>query len=462
MEIQAKREKFTVYLSDLTTFDTDIIKGGGTNKTELVQSILDKAVSWGQLKLIVDGAVKVGRLKIHSNTTIECLNSDCGFYLEDNTNLPLLENADPDIKVIRNKNISLIGGTYNFNCLHQKHHPEPGDKAVNETTNTLIDAGYGFKGTPFEGYTEYDHNCFGFKFYGVENFIVRDITTVDQRAWTMMMGNWKHVLFENVHIRLDNILYGQNQDGLHFLGPGQFLTLRNIRGTAGDDFIAIAPDESDKISTISDVVIDGVHLENSDQGIRLLCRGKGALKRVTIRNVTGTYKSFGFIVNPWFIEKDSKGCYDGITFENIDLVQHGHKYDYSFPFLFRLGGGVKNMVFKNIKHRFETESGVVFDIGNGYDRPENMKNCYTNVEDIFIDGADCYALNGNKSEFIKINCDVDNLFLNNIVTEGNVVNIENGKVGNIISSNIICDNFTDDAKKIKNQSSVNIIEKNKK
>ena len=459
MEIKASREKYTVYLSDYIEYDTDIMKGGGTERTELVQAVLDKAVEWGQLKLVVDGAVKTRRLKIHSNTTIECLNSDCGFYLADDTNLPLLENADPDIKVIRNKNINLCGGTYNFNCLHQKHHPEPGDPAEKLTTNTLIEAGYGFKGTPFEGYIEYDHHCFGFKFYGVENFTAKDITTVDQRAWTMMMGNWKHVVFENVHIRLDNNMYGQNQDGLHFLGPGQFLTLRNIRGTSGDDFIALGPDEADCVSKISDVVIDGIHLENADQGIRLLCRKNGALERVSINNVTGTYKSFGFIINPWFRESDSMGCYDGITFDNIDLVQHGHKYPYSYPFLFRLGGNVKNMTFRNIKHKFETESGVVFDIGSGYDEPFRVKESPAKIENIRVEGALCTASNGIKSEFMKTFTDVETVMLQGVITDGCAVSAENAKIDTLIASDVICGKLIEKDGMVNTVKTVNVLEK---
>ena len=78
-------------------------------------------------------------------------------------------------------------------------------------------------------------------------------------------------------------------------GAGQFLTLRNIKGRAGDDFIALGPDEHDLVSSITDVLIDGVHLENADQAIRMLSRAKGRLDRVTVKNVTGTYRSYGFL-----------------------------------------------------------------------------------------------------------------------------------------------------------------------
>ena len=103
-------------------------------------------------------------------------------------------------------------------------------------------------------------------------------------------------------------------------------------GSAGDDFIALTPDENDCVSDITDVVIDGVFLDNADQGIRMLSRGEGRLDRVTVRNVTGTFKSFGFYINPWFA--GTGGNFGNITIENIDLRQTEHKYDYTNPFLF--------------------------------------------------------------------------------------------------------------------------------
>jgi hypothetical protein len=75
--------------------DSDIAKGGGTDDTALIQGILDRAPKLGTLKLVVDGPILVTGLKVHSNTTIECLNRACGFFLADNSNRPLIANATP-------------------------------------------------------------------------------------------------------------------------------------------------------------------------------------------------------------------------------------------------------------------------------------------------------------------------------------------------------------------------------
>jgi hypothetical protein len=101
--------------------DSDVTQGGGTDDTALIQSILDRAPKLGTLKLIVDGPILVTGLKVHSNTTIECLNRACGFYLADNSNRPLIANATPQPEGRADRNFSFLGGTYNGNAEHQEH-----------------------------------------------------------------------------------------------------------------------------------------------------------------------------------------------------------------------------------------------------------------------------------------------------------------------------------------------------
>ena len=131
-----------------------------------------------------------------------------------------------------------------------------------------------------ETFNNFKHINMGFKFCGVKNLTLRNIRTVDQRIYAMFFACFEHVLIENVAVDLPNGMDAQNQDGLHFQGPGRDLVIRNIRGCSGDDFLALTPDEFDFESSITDVLIDGVYLENADQGVRLLSRHNGRLDRV--------------------------------------------------------------------------------------------------------------------------------------------------------------------------------------
>lgn len=70
---------------------------------------------------------------------------------------------------------------------------------------------------------------------------------------------------------------------------------------------------------------------------------------MTVRNVNGVYRSFGFYLNCWE-HKTSYGDFGNIFFENIDLRQTAPNYEYRKPMLFSIGGHVECLTFKNIRH----------------------------------------------------------------------------------------------------------------
>lgn len=386
--------RFVVYASTYAKLDSSVVDGGGTDDTEVIQAILDKAPDWGGLHLIMDGAALVRGIEVYSNTTIECENKDCGFFLASDCNRSIIKNAHWDFNFIHDKNISLIGGTYNHNCAGQLHHIELDHDPGGAFGNLQC--------------------VFAMEFYGVEHLLMRDVTIRNQRTFGMLIANWFRVTMENITIELPNNMFGENQDGIHFWGPGQYLDMRNIMGGAGDDFIALAPDENDGVSDITDVVIDGVYLDNADQGIRMLSKGTGRLDRVTIRNVTGTFKSFGFYINPWF--PGSGGNFGNITFENIDMRQTTHKYDYATPFLFRIGGNIEKLTLKNINHHVAAHPLSLFDIGIPFHTPNDEHIAeYSHIGALILDGLQIYETCDHQEDisYMKIFCPVDSLIIRN-------------------------------------------------
>lgn len=447
----------TIVASTLANLDSNVYTGGGTDLTELLQKALDEAVTSGGVRLVMDGAALIHGLLVHSNTTIECLSGDCGFYLADQSNCAVITNADWDFTEIQNRNITLSGGTYNQNCAHQLHHlPDaivPHPKAFG-TDKWVIEL----------------------EFYGVENLNIRDITIRNQRTFAMLCANWKNVKIENVLIDLPDRMHGENQDGLHFWGPGQFLCMHHISGQSGDDFIALAPDEHDETSDITDVLIDGVFLDDADQGIRLLSRNKGRLDRVTIRNVTGTYRSFGFYINPWF-PGDTYGNFGNLVFENIDLRQTAPNYDYTPPFLFRLGGNIESITFRNICHHHPVDSRSLFDIGQPFLDPDyvNTKGEKPLIRSIVMDGIHIVENSPASAycEYIRLmcpithmvvrnvevirdkkqeaegcliraleHCELETLVLNHVFVSGMkcFIDAENGGIGTIHAHQVVCEN----------------------
>ena len=324
--------------------DSDVNKGGGTDDTALIQSILDRAPKLGSLKLVVDGAILVKGLKVHSNTTIECLTSDCGFFLADHVDQPIIRNADPSLTERKNHNIAFHGGTYNGNGAKQAHD------------------------VPGRGWMT------GFALFGVEQVTFRDVTIKNATTFAVHMTNWERAVFENID--LDNYTKEpkrQHQCGVQVSGPGRFLSMRNIRGETQDDFIALNADDGHSdwnqagefvrndsfgpyasFGPITDVDIDGVFINGAENAIRILSR-QSRVDRVSIRNVQGTFGRNGFFLQPHW---RAGGNYGRITFENIDL--RPFKADYGIiPFVFFLAGHFEHLTLRNIQSHLPVDSRPV-------------------------------------------------------------------------------------------------------
>jgi hypothetical protein len=324
--------------------DSDVSKGGGTDDTALIQGILDRAPKLGSLRLIVDGAILVRGLKVHSNTTIECLGSGSGFFLADHSDQPIIRNADPSRTERKNRNIAFLGGTYNGNGAKQAHNVGAGGWVT------------------------------GFALFGVEKVTFRDVTIRSAATFALLMTNWERAVFENVD--LDNYTKEPkliNQDGLHFSGPGRFLSMRNIRGVTQDDFIALNADDIHgdwnqagefvrndtfgpyaSFGPITDVDIEGVFIDGARNAIRILSR-ESRVDRISIRNVQGTFERNGFFLQPHWRAGGNLGR---ITFENIDL--RPFKADYGIiPFVFFLAGHFEHLTLRNIQSHLPVDSRPV-------------------------------------------------------------------------------------------------------
>ena len=115
---------FLLYASEIgAKLNADVHLGGGDDDTDVLQAALDLALEWGHLHLVLDGAERVRGLKVHSNTTIECPDHDCGLFMCNNTPGPVLRTEQYVLfsKERLHRNITLIGGTYNHNNLHNAH-----------------------------------------------------------------------------------------------------------------------------------------------------------------------------------------------------------------------------------------------------------------------------------------------------------------------------------------------------
>ncbi len=318
--------------------DSNVLTGGGTDDTVALQTVLDQAPKLGRLHLIMDGAALVRGLNVHSNTTIECPNPACGFFLADGANRAILRNANPTRGEIVDCNITIHGGIYNNNRRHQLHHT-PDNQWV-----TAMD------------------------FFGIEQLTLRDIVIRDQRTFAVFVSNFKRVYMEHIDILLHDRQEAVNTDGLHFCGPGQFLTLRDIHGCTYDDFIALNADDAHSdfnergelvnngafgpyasFGDLTDVLIDGVVLDEATQAIRFLSRAS-RIDRVIVRNVFGVYRTYGCFMDTY---GSRGGNFGHIVFDTIDLrtLEAWITNDVDcHAFLFAIGGRHEALTFRNLHH----------------------------------------------------------------------------------------------------------------
>ena len=428
----------TVYASSVAKLDSDVINGGGTDDTSALQTVLDRAKNGDiGIHLIMDGAALVSHLILYSNTTIECLNKSCGFFQKEQTNNSIVTSDNTDSYHLNSKNISLIGGTYNQDGLRQEHE-SPADTVFAESSR---------KGN-YVGRKV--HYTFGMEFYGVENLLIRDITIRNFRTYALALGGFYHVTIDNCWLELPDHIQGSNQDGFHFWGPGRFLTVKNCGGRVGDDFINVGPDERDRVSSISDVLIDGIFLDDADQAIRLLSRDKGKLDRITIRNISGTYRSFGFYIDPWF-QDETVGNFGNIFIENVDLSAIKPNYDYRPACLFSIGGNIESLIIKNVRHHNSFDNRQLFEFGvafYGLPDDDGFQNAFGTKQKIQYLALEDFTSIENSGEptdthYIGIYSEIDTLALCNITVikfqeESNGTFLEfgkHGKVKNLIKEN---------------------------
>ena len=379
-----------ILASQTVVLNSNVHTGGGTDVTKELQAVLDMAPQNGGVHLVMDGAALVSGLKIYSDTIIECKNADCGFFMKDYANRPILSNYNWSFDEITTKNVTLIGGTYNHNCTKQAHHvsTEEFPFPKSQKTNTYAPG----------------HAVYLMEFYGVEGFKAEGVTYKNQRTYAFTLGNFKNAVLNNCRVDMAEHVHPSNQDGFHFFGPGQNLKMTNLRGTTGDDFINLAPDEMDLESDITDVLIDGVIFDDVCQGIRMLSRHNGRLDRVTVRNVSGTYRTFAFSIMPFF-KNDNLGNFGNILIENINLKQIKETYHYTPLSFMELGGNVESLTLKNVCFENPVRTSLFIDLGRPFFyRPKELtadeaeKYCITDADSL---PEDNYIITDGKKPLIK-------------------------------------------------------------
>ena len=321
----------------------------GTDNTAAIQSVLDNARK-SPVTVYWDGKYSVSGLKIFSNTTI-IANAGCGAILRNHSDRSIFINAGQSFGSKKDSNIVISGGIWNGNY----YNPE-------------IKRGAQSKGDSINGLVA----CF--RFYGVDNLIVRDAILYKPATYALAASNVTHVLYENIIVDVgpDPLI---NNDGLHIDGNSQYGVIRHCILNTHDDAIGLNADDlylywfdrkgvpskdsfysESAAGPISDILIDDITLNSTLFGIRILS-GKSRVDHITIRNIKGYTKGYAIVIDnyqhdPAIVTWAGPGNIGTVNIEDFDVTINPGKENMPNESCINVSTNVEQLVLKNIKRKY--------------------------------------------------------------------------------------------------------------
>ncbi len=282
--------------------DYGAVGNGSTDDTTAIQAALNAAnTATGGIVFFPGGFNYLisAPLVIYSNTTVSAMDATIALASSSNCNMLIDSAHNGNVQTVPStmSNITVIGGTW--------------DRGSNNGTNN-----------------------------GTHSIVLGgNKPTVEKATFKSTAGKYA-VLFQNAINFVARDLFMDNtfSDGVHIQGPSARGYIENIRGTTGDDMVAITPNDYSAYTwgnegDVTDILIDGVQIVNQTvaNAVRILSGKKSSTvlntKRIKVKNITGTgITSFG---NAVYIGDDNSdantrnGQIDDITIDGVSVVLQG-------------------------------------------------------------------------------------------------------------------------------------------
>lgn len=361
--------------------DSNLMTGGGTDDTAVLQKILNKAEKGLPVHLIIDGPALVSGLNIYGNTTIECV-AGGGLYLKTGSNRAIIRNVHRSRDEIIDERITIRG------CfLHGNRNGQDGGTR----TVTVNGASHVVPRNQ-----EADGSYFaGLQFFGVNYLSIENVTLWNVRAFASHIANANRIDVRNVIVDtgLPPGEFGWNMDGFHFNGPIRYLTIDGMKLRTWDDGLALnANDGDDGVDdlrandemgpyvgqgAITDVTVNNVQFMESHFGIRLLSSTE-RLDRIAINNATGTVQAKLATISHH--NHSGLGNFGSIAFSNVTVDAVGPRPD------------LPEEIFEDpiVSLEFGGRTGSIF-VLNGHVENLNLRNIVTRAIDsrpVILSGQD--------------------------------------------------------------------------
>jgi len=298
--------------------DSDLMIGGGTDDTAVLQRVLNKATGKRPLDLVIDGPALVSGLEIRGYTTVECIKG-AGFYLKDHSNRAVIRNAHRTPDVIEDEHIVLKGCFLNGNREHNYGY----DAATRAKRPCSTDDGHG-------------DNIDGIQFYGVNDLSIRDTTVWSMRAYGIHVANVNYVDLRQITVdsgvpyRDIDMFDKSCDDAVHVEGPTRYIFIDGLRARTGDDGISLDEEETGidpliKPGPIIDVVATNIDVMDSESALRIVS-DKERVDGIVVSNIAGTVSGLWGIGISHFLNKECatshENCGDigSIIIGNVNLA----------------------------------------------------------------------------------------------------------------------------------------------
>lgn len=295
---------------------------GSTDDTAAIQAALDAGAGRFVYVPASSGAYRISdRLIIKSGTTLEL-----------DTNATIKSLATAQVCMIRNENmmtdapytdtgITLRGGSWDYNFRGGNVAYSPTDK-----TDPLI----GARGT--------------FCFIGVQNLTVENVRVYDSNGFGIqILGS---------HWRAENIFFDDcHKDGMHISKSDNFV-IRNVRGTLGDDIVALnAVDwvtSTPKAGPITNGVIENITSIGNPgfSTVKFLSGGENgaSIKHVSVRGVKSDSQVEFYLTQDTDLETPEH------TYGGLGLIEDVNIFDVQAETSLHvaLGNNIKNLVIQGV------------------------------------------------------------------------------------------------------------------
>lgn len=141
-------------------------------------------------------------------------------------------------------------------------------------------------------------------------------------------GKYSILLADSKNFTVDTVDFDVSSDGVHMQGPLSDGVVRNIRGTTGDDTVAITARDYSSYDivpgggNVSNITIEDVFCVNGlKQAVKVLAGLGTTVSAVKIQRIFGTVATQGVsIFHDTVLDPVKGGVIDGVTIRDVDLI----------------------------------------------------------------------------------------------------------------------------------------------